>query len=366
MNYWIFQSNPRRFPIIQEIRNAFSEKLPVGYQLSYWHIKKVPKRMRPDDIIFIWKSDGDDKGTRGIYAKARVISVWPHHKEPLTPDIIDAVLKEAGTYLDWYDPNAEAQKEARPTVIIQYTKHLLAAPLLVHKIAKVPELEMLLILRFFQKTLYDDLTEDQGRILDKMTGGSEAGLAMKETKSESHKTDHDHLKEMLYEIGHVIRITDSTWDRLKRWAVPLEDTTEDAVRKVLDAAEEHMKCRHATVSPNLIHVTTTKIERKGKLTKGLKTPPQAYRRPILEALYELGGRASVQDVLKTVEQKVKSLLTEFDYQRLPSGIDTRWRNTAQWERLALVKDGLLKADSPSGIWELSNKGEQEVKSRRKE
>ena len=39
----------------------------------------------------------------------------------------------------------------------------------------------------------------------------------------------------------VIRITDSTWSRLQRWAVPLEDTPEDAVRKVLDAAEEHLK-----------------------------------------------------------------------------------------------------------------------------
>jgi len=40
----------------------------------------------------------------------------------------------------------------------------------------------------------------------------------------------------------VIRITDATWGRLKRWAVPLDDSPDDAVRKVLDAAEEHLKC----------------------------------------------------------------------------------------------------------------------------
>jgi hypothetical protein len=39
----------------------------------------------------------------------------------------------------------------------------------------------------------------------------------------------------------VIRITDATWDRLKRWAVPLDDTPDDAVRKVLDVAEEHLR-----------------------------------------------------------------------------------------------------------------------------
>jgi len=149
----------------------------------------------------------------------------------------------------------------------------------------------------------------------------------------------------------VIRITDATWDRLKRWAVPLEDAPEDAVRKVLDAAEEHLKCRQTTAISRPQKKTT---ERKGKLPKGLKTPQEAYRRPILEALYELGGSASVADVLRLVEGKMKSLLIEVDYQKIPSG-DTRWRNTAMWERHELVKDGLLKSDSPRGVWELSHK-----------
>jgi hypothetical protein len=39
----------------------------------------------------------------------------------------------------------------------------------------------------------------------------------------------------------VIRISDESWDRLKNWATPLEDTPDDAVRKVLDAAEAYKK-----------------------------------------------------------------------------------------------------------------------------
>ena len=39
----------------------------------------------------------------------------------------------------------------------------------------------------------------------------------------------------------VIRITDTTRERLKKQATPLEDSPEDAVRKILDAAEEHCK-----------------------------------------------------------------------------------------------------------------------------
>jgi len=169
MNYWIFQSNPLKFPIIQEIRNAFSKKLPVGYQrMSYWHIKRIPKSMRPDDIVFVWKSDGGDKGTRGIYAKAKVFSAWPNHSKPLTPARIDAVLESVGLDLDWYDAGSKAENRAYPTVVIEYTRNLVEAPLLANKIRKMPELKSLLILRFSEQTSYE-LTEDHGRILDKMT-----------------------------------------------------------------------------------------------------------------------------------------------------------------------------------------------------
>ena len=154
----------------------------------------------------------------------------------------------------------------------------------------------------------------------------------------------------------VIRITDATWDRLKRWAIPLEDSPEDALRKALDAAEEHLKCRHATgVGQHPVRPTTLKWS---KLQRGVKTPQQAYRRPILEALCELGGGASVGDVLQLVEKKMKPVLNEVDYQKLPSGVGIRWRNTAMWERLSLAKEGLLKSGSPNGIWELSEKGIQ--------
>ncbi|MFH1031209.1 MAG: winged helix-turn-helix domain-containing protein [Chloroflexota bacterium] len=162
----------------------------------------------------------------------------------------------------------------------------------------------------------------------------------------------------------VIRITDATWDRLKRWAIPLEDSPEDAVRKVLDAAEEHLKYRDYRRTTDISNLPKKVRISQGKLPSGVKTPQQAYRLPILEALHELGGSASVDSILKKVEVKMKSLLKEIDYQKLPSGIEIRWRNTAMWERFNLVKDGLLKPNSPSGIWELTEKGEKEVKERK--
>jgi hypothetical protein len=75
-----------------------------------------------------------------------------------------------------------------------------------------------------------------------------------------------------------------------------------------------------------------------RLRRGLRTPQEAFRIPILEALVELGGRGTVQAVLDRVEQKMANALNEFDRAPLPSAPRTpRWRNAARWCRLLLVR-----------------------------
>ncbi|GIW84083.1 MAG: hypothetical protein KatS3mg106_596 [Gemmataceae bacterium] len=95
----------------------------------------------------------------------------------------------------------------------------------------------------------------------------------------------------------------------------------------------------------------------GRLQSGLRTPEHAFRRPILEALVELGGRASVDKILELVEIKMKGVLNDYDYQPLPSTPrHIRWKNSAQWARVTMVQEGLLKQDSPYGIWEITGAG----------
>lgn len=159
----------------------------------------------------------------------------------------------------------------------------------------------------------------------------------------------------------VIRITDATWDRLKDWAIPLEDSPEDAIRKVLDAVEYVKNDPTKLLKLRAKELKNKKTKHYPKLSRGEKTPQSAYRRPILETIYELGSSASATEVLAIVKQKMKHLLKDIDYQELASGGDIRWRNTAQWERLVLVQDGLLKSDSPSGVWELTGKGIREAR-----
>ena len=95
----------------------------------------------------------------------------------------------------------------------------------------------------------------------------------------------------------------------------------------------------------------------GRLQRGLRTPEIAYYQPILEALNELGGSAEMNDVLERVEQSMREVLRQVDYEPLASGTEMlRWRNTAQWARNTMVEEGLLKLDSPRGMWEITEAG----------
>ena len=78
---------------------------------------------------------------------------------------------------------------------------------------------------------------------------------------------------------------------------------------------------------------------------------------ILEALEVMGGSGPMGQVLDLVGEKMKSQLNGFDRQPLPSTPKhPRWRNTAQWTRNDMVKEGLLSSASPFGIWEITPAG----------
>ena len=54
-------------------------------------------------------------------------------------------------------------------------------------------------------------------------------------------------------------------------------------------------------------------------------------------------------------------LMQVDFAPLASGPDNpRWRNAVQWARNSLVREGLFKADSPHGIWEISDAGRSQL------
>lgn len=194
-------------------------------------------------------------------------------------------------------------------------------------------------------------------------------------------------------MAPVIRISDENWSRLKKWAEPLEDSADDALGKILHAAESH---RDGTIvdhelrpdqSPEDVHkeyspdaIGSGKLDsvrvdvaedsdaaismdgpntKTNRIQKGEAVPREAYVIPILESLYELGGRAPGRDVLKAVELKTKHLFSDVDYEVVNGNIP-RWLKGAQWTGHTLKNKGLLKSDSTHGLWELTEQGIAEV------
>ena len=97
--------------------------------------------------------------------------------------------------------------------------------------------------------------------------------------------------------------------------------------------------------------------KSARIKNGLKTSEAEYQVPVLQAIVELGGSANLNDVLELVYDMMRNQLNDYDKSALPSdGMTPRWRNTAQWARNTLRQQGLLKDDSPRGIWEISDAG----------
>lgn len=99
----------------------------------------------------------------------------------------------------------------------------------------------------------------------------------------------------------------------------------------------------------------------GRLKRGVRTPEELFRLPILQTLVNMGGSGKTGDVLDRVGELVHDELKDVDYEPLPSSGMLRWRNTAQWARNSMVNEGLMKDDSKRGTWEISAKGRAYLK-----
>ena len=78
--------------------------------------------------------------------------------------------------------------------------------------------------------------------------------------------------------------------------------------------------------------------------------------PILLVLKEMGGSGEAVELVERVRQAMEPMLRDVDYELLKGDGKPRWEKTLHWARWEMVKDGLLKSNSPRGIWEISEKG----------
>ncbi len=159
----------------------------------------------------------------------------------------------------------------------------------------------------------------------------------------------------------VIRVSDLTWQRLKNYAVPFEDTPERVIIRALDALDSLNRAgrAHAPASASVGDAT----KKPARHRAGGKLPQKEFRIPLIEAVYELGGKATTDRVRKIMEKKMAPRLGPAEHEKVSSG-DPRWWNAICWERHDLVKQGLFRKDSPRGTWALTEEGVKFVESRR--
>ena len=132
----------------------------------------------------------------------------------------------------------------------------------------------------------------------------------------------------------------------------LEDLQEDSTQA--EALDELLNDLNAWAKRFFILVSPD--EKIPRLPKGLKTPQGVYCIPILHALVALGGEATLEAVLEHVQATLAGQLNAYDLDTLADGKTVRWINTAHWARNALREEGLIRDDTPRGVWGISEAG----------
>lgn len=174
-------------------------------------------------------------------------------------------------------------------------------------------------------TAFETLLEEVEAEIDLVNGGGSRAFEAR---------DYEKAREVLVHAGRLTAFRDKIAALRKEW---------QAVASAAEREEDD----------------ATRADRRnlGRLRSGLRTPESAYYLPILDTLAKLGGSGKVPEVLERVGRRMKPVLKDVDYEPLASDpSNLRWRNAAQWARYSMVQEGLLKSNSPTGVWEITRQG----------
>lgn len=154
-------------------------------------------------------------------------------------------------------------------------------------------------------------------------------------------------------MKHNIDIDDEVFGRLQQLAEPFVDTPNTVLRRVLQLDPGAAKPAADAEGAEMPVVM-------GARTEPYPVTPQRHFRPFITAiLMEAGGGRSMHEVLREVEARMGPQFVLGDHEPVSTG-EVRWRNAARWERMQMVKEGLIATGSPSGWWELTEEGKRQA------
>jgi hypothetical protein len=142
----------------------------------------------------------------------------------------------------------------------------------------------------------------------------------------------------------VIRVSDEVMEILKKFAIPLKDTPDTVLKRILKEYVILQRGKKGELEEN------SKLPSRLRKGISLGETTQRYGRWIIASLKSLGGRARAREVLINIEKLFGNEFSEDERQPLKSGTP-RWRKNVYSARGVMVKQGLLKK-TKYGIWEL--------------
>jgi len=140
----------------------------------------------------------------------------------------------------------------------------------------------------------------------------------------------------------VIRVSEAVMEILKKFAIPLEDTPDSVLRRILQEYIRIKNGRNDELSDN-----SSLPKKRIPLGKS----KQRYAQWIIASLKSQGGRARAKEVIGNIEKLFGNEFSEEERKRLKSG-KPRWMKNVNSARVEMVKQGSLNK-TRYGIWELT-------------
>lgn len=187
-------------------------------------------------------------------------------------------------------------------------------------------------------------------------------------------------------------IDDEVGEVLKRQAEPLVDSVNSVLRRILGLSKspqspmffeiDVLGDRGLRVATSIVEGERARVASAARQTersrqkrhhgrddrarsrapKGSLLDERAYWKPILQVLADSPeGSVQAREVVERVGEMLADRLTELDRARVSSG-GLRWQGRVMFARLRMKDSGLLKPDSPRGVWEISDRGREALRS----
>ncbi len=201
----------------------------------------------------------------------------------------------------------------------------------------------------------DEFVDDPGLLIDLcreviyeiVENSSDAGLEQKEAQLRAVSQAIESLEKKKVPVPDALRAEKT---RLVA-AIGDESKTSGALGELADGFGALVSELNARLGRSGAH-SKSQRPHQGPRSTARRTGRNQLREHIIEALRKLGGRAHSSDVVEQVGRQLEGRLLPGDKEWRNGANCFAWQHNVHWERFRMIKDGLLRGDSPRGYWEL--------------